>query len=70
MKARLRKVDIPTSRWVAYASASVATALTGASSLEAEIHYSGRVNVAFPPDENKSVALQVLPIYPKMICPR
>ena len=27
------------------------TALTGAASIDAEIHYSGRVDVAFPPDE-------------------
>jgi hypothetical protein len=62
MKTRLRKnhaVTIPTRRWLAYASAGAATALTGASSVEAEIHYSGRVNVAFPPDQNKSVALQL-----------
>jgi len=62
MKARLRKnclVNIPTSRWLAYASASAATALTGASSVEAEIHYSGRVDVIFPPNENKSVAFRL-----------
>jgi MYXO-CTERM domain-containing protein len=62
MKTRSRKklpLKIPSSRWLAYASASAATALTGASSVEAEIHYSGRVDVAFPPDENKSVALQL-----------
>ena len=44
MKARLGKdnlANIPTSRWLAYASATAATALTGAFSLEAEIHYSG-----------------------------
>src|SRR5882762_4172413 len=60
MKTRLRKdklVNIPTSRWVAYASASAATALIGATATEAEIHYSGRVDIVFPPNENKSVAL-------------
>jgi hypothetical protein len=59
MEARLREsylVNIPTSRWLAYASASAATALTGVSSVEAEIHYSGRVDTVFPPNENKSVA--------------
>jgi hypothetical protein len=59
MKTRSRQTHyskIPSSRWVAYASASAATALTGASSLEAEIHYSGRVDTVFPPNENKSVA--------------
>lgn len=62
MKTRSRKnraLTIPTSRWLAYAGAGAATALTGASSADAEIHYSGRVDVAFPPDENKSVALQL-----------
>lgn len=59
MKTRLRKnhaVAIPTSRWLAYAGAGAATALCGASLAEAEIHYSGRVDVAFPPNDNKSVA--------------
>jgi MYXO-CTERM domain-containing protein len=58
MKTRSRKnraLTIPTSRWLAYAGAGAATALAGASSVEAEIHYSGRVNVEFPPDEYKSV---------------
>ncbi len=62
MKARFRKANtliIPGSRWLAYAGAGAATALAGASSVEAEIHYSGRVDVVFPPDENKSVALQL-----------
>ena len=54
---RKHACQLTASRWLAYATASVATALTGASSVEAEIHYSGRVNVAFPPNENKSVAL-------------
>ena len=58
MKTRLQKkrpVTIPRSRWLAYAGAGAATALTGATSAEAEIHYSGRVNVVFLPDDNKSV---------------
>src|SRR4030095_1859734 len=55
----IRTVRIPSSRWLAYASAGAATALTGAPSVEAEIHYSGRVDVAFPPDEDKSVAFQL-----------
>jgi len=41
---------------VAYATAAAATALTGATSADAEIHYSGRVDVAFPSDADKSVA--------------
>jgi MYXO-CTERM domain-containing protein len=52
-----RVVRIPTARWLAYASASAATALTTASQVEAEIHYSGKINIFFPPDETKSVVL-------------
>ena len=47
---------IPISRWVAYAGASAATALIGASPSEAGIHYSGRMDIVFPPNDNKSVA--------------
>jgi hypothetical protein len=50
-----RVVSIPAARWLAYASAGAATALASASPAEAEIHYSGRVDTVFPPDENKSV---------------
>jgi hypothetical protein len=49
-------VIVSTSRWLAYAAAGAATALAGASPAEAEIHYSGRIDVEFPPDEYKSVA--------------
>lgn len=59
MKTRSRKnyaAKIPTSRWLAYAGAGAATALTGATSVDAEIHYSGRVDVTFRGDETKSVA--------------
>jgi len=52
----IRSVRIPSSRWLAYAGAGAATALVGASPAEAEIHYSGRVDVVFPPNENKSVS--------------
>lgn len=47
--------NIPTSRWLAYAGAGAATALIGVSPSEADIHYSGRVDTVFPPNENKSV---------------
>lgn len=40
--------QIPQSRWVAYASAGAATALAGAGSAEAAIHYSGVLNAPFP----------------------
>jgi hypothetical protein len=58
MKKRVRKtpvVAISTSRWLAYATAGAATALAGTSPAEAEIHYSGRVDTVFPPDEYKTV---------------
>src|SRR4029450_6206240 len=38
---------IPNSRWLAYATAGAASTLACASSAEAEIHYSGRVNHDF-----------------------
>ena len=56
MKAYQRRTSakISASRWLAYASASAATVLTSATSADAEIHYSGRVDFRFGPDENKS----------------
>jgi MYXO-CTERM domain-containing protein len=56
MKTRLQKtrtVTIPRSRWLGYVAAGAATALAGATSAEAEIHYSGRVFAKFEADENK-----------------
>jgi MYXO-CTERM domain-containing protein len=53
MKAHPRKthsVRIPSSRWLAYAGAGAATALTGAPSAQAEVHYSGHVDVTFRHD--------------------
>ena len=38
-------LNVSTSRWLAYAAAGAATALAGTQSAEAEIHYSGRINV-------------------------
>jgi LPXTG-motif cell wall-anchored protein len=54
-----RKVaGIPNSRWATYAAAGAATALTGISAAEAEIHYSGIVNHDFtPPDSVASFPL-------------
>lgn len=52
MNARRRfpnVATVPPSRWVAYATASAVTALVGAHSAEAEIHYSGIVNHRFVP---------------------
>lgn len=54
--ARDRRAAIPASRWLAYATAGAATSLAGASTAEAEIHYSGRIDTFFPADESKSVA--------------
>jgi hypothetical protein len=38
---------------LAYAGAAAATALTGATSVEAEIHYSGPVNAKFGPEDDR-----------------
>ena len=51
MKASVRRRKsklVPDSRWLAYAAAGAATALTGIPAAEAEIHYSGIVNYRFP----------------------
>ena len=64
MKTHRRKthaISIPSSRWLAYAAAGAATTLTGASSADAEIHYSGRVDVTFRHDDTKSVELSIEP---------
>lgn len=50
------EVKIPKPRWLAYAGAGAATALTGTSAADAEIHYSGRVDTTFLGMENKEVA--------------
>ncbi len=41
-------LDVSNSRWLAYATAGVATAFGAIPSAEAEIHYSGVVNVVLP----------------------
>ncbi len=59
MKMHSRKnrvVKIPATRWLAYAGAGAATALTGTSAADAGIHYSGRVDTTFMGMENKEVA--------------
>jgi hypothetical protein len=64
MKTDSRKthaVSIPSSRWLAYAAAGAATTLTGTSSADAEIHYSGRVDVTFRHNDTKSVELSIEP---------
>ena len=44
---RVKSVSIPESRWLAYATASLATSVAGAQSAHAEIHYSGPINMRF-----------------------
>src|SRR5947207_12678325 len=55
MKTRTRRsksASIAKTRWTAYATASAATALAGSQSMEAAIHYSGRLDVPFPPHKD------------------
>ena len=50
MKTRLSRnqsAKVAHSRWLAYATATTATTLAGSHSLEADIHYSGRLDVQF-----------------------
>src|SRR5215831_2648106 len=48
-QSRRQTAKVSHSRWLAYATASVATALAGSHSAEATIHYSGLLDVTFPP---------------------
>ena len=54
-----KSILLSNSRWFAYATAGAATALSGATSAEAEIHYSGVINAKFRDFDNtvKSFAL-------------
>ena len=48
MKAlKSKSASIPNSRWLAYATAGAASAFVSANSLEAHIHYSGKINSDF-----------------------
>ena len=47
-QSRRQTAKVSHSRWLAYATASAATALAGSHSAEAAIHYSGLLNVAIP----------------------
>ena len=51
--------NVSHTRWLAYATAGAATAFAASPSLEATIHYSGRLEVKFPPDSNKSHRFQL-----------
>src|SRR5205809_7523187 len=44
---RCKPASISRTRWASYAAAGAATALAGSNSLEAAIHYSGRLDVPF-----------------------
>jgi hypothetical protein len=44
---RKKPISLSNSRWAAYATAGAATALAGASTAEADIHYSGVLNQTF-----------------------
>ena len=57
--SRRQTAKISHSRWLAYATASAATALAGTHSAEAAIHYSGILNQKFPPhmDTDKTFPL-------------
>jgi hypothetical protein len=48
-QSRPQTAKVSHSRWLAYATASAATALAGSHSAEAAIHYSGRLDVTFLP---------------------
>lgn len=47
LRRRQRGNLISNGRWAAYATAGAATAIVGANSAEADIHYSGPLNIAF-----------------------
>ena len=50
---KARPINISHSRWLAYSGAAAATALAGAASADGEIHYSGRINISFGPNQDK-----------------
>jgi len=59
-KTRFKPAFIAKTRWAAYATAGAATALVGSNSAEAAIHYSGVLNVRFPPDRDRSETFQLM----------
>ncbi len=52
--AKGKATAIALSRWAAYTSAGAATALMGANSAQAEIHYSGRVDIDLDPSRGET----------------
>jgi MYXO-CTERM domain-containing protein len=55
-RLRSNPASIAKTRWAPYAAAGAATALAGSNCAEADIHYSGIVNVHFPPLKHRLIA--------------
>jgi MYXO-CTERM domain-containing protein len=58
---RTHPITIPSARWLAYAGAGAATSLTGISSADAEIHYSGHIDFTFQHNDTKTVQFSIEP---------
>ena len=58
-QSRRQTANISHSRWLAYATASAATALAGSNCAEAAIHYSGPVFEKFPGNSDKRKLFQL-----------
>ena len=56
---RSEPASIAKTRWAAYATAGVATALAGSQSMEAAIHYSGILDVRFPRHRDRAHTFQL-----------
>ena len=59
IKSRRNRIGVSRSRWLAYATASAATALTSGHSVEGAIHYSGLVNAVFRPEKTRRMSFQL-----------
>ncbi len=57
-RERSYQTTVPSTRWLAYALASAATAI-GSHSAEADIHYSGRLHATLPPEGTNQVTFQL-----------
>ena len=58
-RLRSKPASIAKTRWAAYATAGVATALAGSPSVEAAIHYSGILDVRFPAHRDRQKTFQL-----------
>lgn len=56
-RSRKANVQVSSNRWVAYATAGAATAVAGASTAEASIHYSGVINQVINAPNSQSSAV-------------